>query len=251
MKLETLRNLYISQLQDIYSTEKQIEASLPKLARAASNPKLKAGFDKHLAETKNQAKRLEQIFRSLGISSGNDTSPPMIGLAAEGQEVIRSSGDDHVQDAALIAAAQKIEHYEIASYGTLLAYAKLLGDVDSAKLLKASLEEEKATDKRLTILAEGLVNRQAVRASGYGGGGFGEEDGGLSFLGILLGAAAGVAAGMLLAPTTGEDARKKLLEGALALWDQYGGKAGELADVARTTFQKVAGQPQEVNDGGQ
>ncbi|MES2730662.1 MAG: ferritin-like domain-containing protein [Bacteroidota bacterium] len=241
MKLETLRNLYVSQLQDIYNTEKQIVASLPKLARSASNSKLKSGFEKHLSETKNQVKRLEQIFQSLGVQPREETSKPMIGLAAEGQEIIDAKGDADVLDAALISAAQKIEHYEIASYGTILAYAKLLGDKESAKLLKASLEEERATDKRLTLLAESLVNRKAVRASGfsesdYTGRGSG---GGLSLTTILLGAAAGAAAGILLAPSTGQESRRKLVEGATALWDQWGGKASKLAEAASSTVKQT------------
>lgn len=244
MKLETLRNLYISQLQDIYSTEKQILASLPKMAKATSNPQLRKGFEKHFDQTKKQVKRLEEIFRSIGVDPRGDTSKPIIGLAAEGEEVLNSKGDADVLDAALIAAAQKIEHYEIASYGTLIAYAKLLGDKPSIKLLKASLDEEKLTDRKLTAIAEGLINRKAVRASGYDE--VEEKSGGISLATILLGAAAGVAAGLLLAPSTGQDTRQKLVDGANALWDQWGGRAGNLADAARTKVNDVTDRAKET-----
>ena len=241
MKLETLRNLYISQLQEMYSTEKQIVASLPKMTSAASNPKLKAGLEKHLVQTKTQVKRLEQVLGSLGVSPENETSKPMLGLAAEGKEILASGGDPDVLDAAIIAANQKIEHYEIASYGTILAYAKLLGDQQAIKLLKLSLEEERATDKQLTVLAESMVNPKAVRASGFSDSNYSYDNGGLSFSAILLGAAAGVAAGMLLAPSTGQDTRKKIIDAATSLWDQFGGQAGNLADVARNKVKQVVG----------
>ena len=253
MKLETLRKLYITQLQDIYSTEKQIVASLPKMAKAASHPALKKGFKKHLVETEMQVKRLEVIFNEMGENPKGETSEPMIGLATEGQEIMHAKGDDNVLDAALIGAAQKIEHYEIASYGTVIAYAKLLGDQRAIQLLKLSLAEEKATDRRLTELAEKMINKKAAysyaRERGtehYGP----SDDGGLSFSALLLGALAGVAAGMLLAPTAGEDARRKLVEGASSFWDQWGGKLGGLADATRSTYNKVVGQPQETNGNG-
>jgi len=250
MKLETLRNLYISQLQEIYSTEKQIVASLPKMVSAATNPKLKAGLEKHLAQTKNQVKRLEQVFQSLGIDPAGETSKPMLGLAAEGKEILSSGGDADVLDAAIIAANQKIEHYEIASYGTILAYAKLLGDQQTIKLLKVSLEEERYTDKQLTVLAESMVNPKAVRASGFSDSGYSYNNGsGLSFSAILIGAAAGVAAGMLLAPSTGTDTRKKIIDGAIALWDQVGGQASNLSDVARNKVKQIVGDQSDADTG--
>jgi ferritin-like metal-binding protein YciE/gas vesicle protein len=247
MQLETLRNLYISQLQEMYSTEKQIADSLPKMASAASNTKLKAGLEKHLVQTKTQIKRLEQVLSSLGVNPENETSKPMIGLAAEGKEIMASGGDPHVMDAAIIAANQKIEHYEIASYGTILAYAKLLGDHQSIKLLKLSLEEERMTDKQLTLLAEGLVNPKAVRASGFSDSKYSYDNGGLSFSAILLGAAAGVAAGILLAPSTGQDTRKKIIDTATSLWDQFGGQAGNLADLARNKVKQVVGDTSDTS----
>jgi ferritin-like metal-binding protein YciE len=209
-------------------------------------------WQKHLAETEMQLKRLDEIFRVLGEDPKGDTSEPMIGLAADGQEVMHSKGDANVLDAALIGAAQKIEHYEIAVYGTLIAYAKLLGENRAAKLLKMSLAEEKATDRRLSELAEKMVNRKAVYAYPQGKSDkyFEYHEGGLSFGAILLGALAGVAAGMLLAPSTGDDTRRKLVEGATSLWDQWGGKVGNLADAARSTYNKVVGQPQETNGNG-
>lgn len=247
MRLETLRNLYVNQLREVYNAEEQIVAGLSKMEGAATNPQLKQAFKQHRVETENQIKRLDQIFSSLGESSSGNASKALTGLVAEGQEVISASGEADVIDAGLIGASQKIEHYEIACYGTLIAYARLLRDTQGEKLLQQNMNEEYATDKKLTALAESMVNAKAMQAAGnYKEGG--SSDGGLSVAGLLIGAAAGVAVGMLLAPSTGTDSRKKILDGVNTLLDQLGGQFGGLADTVKTTLNQLAGQVQ--NGGG-
>jgi ferritin-like metal-binding protein YciE/gas vesicle protein len=245
MRLETLRNLYVNQLREVYNAEEQIVAGLGKMEGAATNPQLKQAFKQHRVETENQIKRLDQIFSSLGESSGGNASKALTGLVAEGQEVITASGEADVIDAGLIGASQKIEHYEIACYGTLIAYARLLRDTQGEKLLQQNLNEEYATDKKLTALAESMVNAKAMQATGnYKEGG---SDGGVSVAGLLIGAAAGVAVGMLLAPNAGTDSRKKILDGANTLLDQLGGQFGGLADTVKSTLNQLSGQ---VQNGG-
>ncbi len=245
MRLETLRNLYVNQLREVYNAEEQIVAGLSKMEGAATNPQLKQAFKQHRVETENQIKRLDQIFGSLGESSSGNASKALTGLVAEGQEVITASGEADVIDAGLIGASQKIEHYEIACYGTLIAYARLLRDTQGEKLLQQNLNEEYATDKKLTALAESMVNAKAMQATGnYREGG---SDGGVSVAGLLIGAAAGVAVGMLLAPNAGTDSRKKILDGANTLLDQLGGQFGGLADTVKSTLNQLTGQ---VQNGG-
>ncbi len=245
MRLETLRNLYVNQLREVYNAEEQIVAGLSKMEGAATNPQLKQAFKQHRVETENQIKRLDQIFGSLGESSSGNASKALTGLVAEGQEVISASGEADVIDAGLIGASQKIEHYEIACYGTLIAYARLLRDTQGEKLLQQNLNEEYATDKKLTALAESMVNAKAMQATGnYREGG---SDGGVSVAGLLIGAAAGVAVGMLLAPNAGTDSRKKILDGANTLLDQLGGQFGGLADTVKSTLNQLTGQ---VQNGG-
>ena len=246
MRLETLRNLYVNQLREVYNAEEQIVAGLSKMEGAATNPQLKQAFKQHRVETENQIKRLDQIFSSLGESSSGNASKALTGLVTEGQEIISASGEADVIDAGLIGASQKIEHYEIACYGTLIAYARLLRDTQGEKLLQQNLNEEYATDKKLTALAESMVNAKAMQAAGnYKEGG---SDGGVSVAGLLIGAAAGVAVGMLLAPSAGTDSRKKILDGANTLLDQLGGQFGGLADTVKSTINQLAGQVQ--NGGG-
>ncbi len=163
---ETLRSfddLYVMQLRDLYSAETQLISALPKMAEAATHPELKRGFQEHLAQTQRQKQRLDQIFQSLGEDSGGHTCLAMKGLVAEGQEVINADADDAVRDAGLIAAAQRVEHYEIAGYGTVRTFAEKLGRSDDARLLKETLEEEKQTDEKLTKMAEQVVNPEAAR----------------------------------------------------------------------------------------
>jgi len=161
--MKTLQNLFVSQLQDAYSAETQLTEALPKMASAASSPELKRGFEKHLTETKQQVKRLERVCKMLDCETGGETCEAMQGLITEGQEAIAIQGEEHVKDAALICAAQKVEHYEIALYGTLCSWADELGLSDIRNLLHQTLEEEKATDAKLSELAESRVNAQARR----------------------------------------------------------------------------------------
>ncbi|MBV8814425.1 MAG: ferritin-like domain-containing protein [Verrucomicrobia bacterium] len=163
MQLETLKDLYIRELKDLYSAEKQLIKALPKMAKAAENEKLAAGFQEHLQQTKEHAQRLERILEKSKQSTRGPKCKAMQGLIEEGAEMIEEEADPEVKDAGLIAAAQRVEHYEIAGYGTVKTYAEMLGDKDSAKLLDATLAEEKETDDKLTKLAKSAVNIAAAR----------------------------------------------------------------------------------------
>ncbi len=158
---KTLTDLFHDQLQDAYSAETQLTKALPKMAKAAASPELRAGFEQHLAETKNQLSRLEKVCQQVGCKTGSNTCEAMEGLIEEGEEVTGLGLDKDAQDAGLIAAAQKVEHYEIALYGTLCAFAKQLGHQDAAKILHETLDEEKRTDEKLTQIAERAVNARA------------------------------------------------------------------------------------------
>jgi ferritin-like metal-binding protein YciE len=162
MKLESLRDLLVEQLQDLYDAEHRITKALPKMAKAATSAELKAAFQKHLTETEGQVRRLEQVFEALGKKAKKKTCKAMQGLIEEGEETIKEEAEPEVRDAALIAAAQRVEHYEMAGYGTVSAYAKLLNEGPVLKLLQATFAEEKATDEALTELAESTINLEAV-----------------------------------------------------------------------------------------
>ena len=162
MPTDTLRELFVEELRDVLSAEKQLLKALPKMAKAAMSPELKRGFEKHLGQTKMQVTRLEQVFESLGETARAKTCKAMQGLIEEGSEIIEKDFDADVKDAALICAAQKVEHYEIASYGTLVTWAKQLGERKAAKLLGQTLDEEKLTDQKLTTLAESAINADAA-----------------------------------------------------------------------------------------
>jgi ferritin-like metal-binding protein YciE len=162
MKLKTLKDLYVEELRDLYSAETQITKALPKMAKAASDPKLKAAFEQHLEQTKGQITRLETIFRALGEKATGKTCKAMEGLVAEGEELIKEKPDAQVLDAGLISAAQRVEHYEIAGYGSVRTYAQTLGETDAARLLQETLDEEGETDKKLTALAESVINVRAT-----------------------------------------------------------------------------------------
>lgn len=158
MKLNTLKDLYIHELKDLYSAEKQLIKALPKMAKAASNQKLAEGFETHLKQTKEHASRLENILAALDQTTRGPKCKGMEGVIKEGAEVIEEEADDEVRDAALIAAAQRVEHYEMAGYGTARTYAELLGDKAGAKILQTTLDEEAETDEKLTKLAESSIN---------------------------------------------------------------------------------------------
>lgn len=163
MKIETLRELLIDELQDLHSSEMQITKALPKMIKASHNPRLKQAFEHHLEETKNHATRLEQIFKRMNESPKGKTCEGMKGLIKEGEERIKDGGEPEVLDAGIISAAQRIEHYEIAAYGSARTYAELLGDQDAVRLLNQTLEEEKAADSKLNQVAR-TVNVEAKAA---------------------------------------------------------------------------------------
>ena len=161
MEMQDLQDLFIDQLRDLYNAEKQLVKALPKMAKKASDEGLKQAFTMHLEETKGHVERLEQIFDQLGKRASGKTCKAMKGLVEEGQEAMEEDATPEVLDAALIAAAQRVEHYEIAGYGTVRSYAKLLGNSEAAKLLQQTLDEEGNTDKKLTKLAESTINVEA------------------------------------------------------------------------------------------
>jgi ferritin-like metal-binding protein YciE len=156
MEMESLRDLYIHELKDLYSAENQLVKALPKMAKAATAKSLKAGFEKHLKETREHVERLKKVFSELGVSPGMKKCKAMEGLIEEGEHVIEEDAAPEVKDAALIAAAQRVEHYEMAGYGCVRTYAGLLGDKKAAQTLQKTLDEEGATDKKLTELAKGI-----------------------------------------------------------------------------------------------
>jgi ferritin-like metal-binding protein YciE len=168
MSLDSLQNLFVTELKDIYNGEKQLVSALPRIAKAASSPRLTEAITKHLKETEGHVARLEQIFQSLGLAVRGKKCKGMEGLLEEGKEVMEEEGQESVRDAALISAAQKVEHYEMAAYGCLRSYAQILGHNDAAKLLEQTLKEEEAADEKLNELAEGGIN-EAAAAVGAGG----------------------------------------------------------------------------------
>ncbi len=162
MSIKNIEQLFIHELSDIYSAEKQLTKALPKLARAAANEELSAAFTMHLEETQGQIERIDQVVEVLGIKLKRMKCAAMEGLVEESKEIIDSIEQGPLRDAALIGGAQKVEHYEIASYGTLAALAKQLGYRKALPLLLETLEEEKATDQKLTLLAEQGGNQEAA-----------------------------------------------------------------------------------------
>ena len=160
--MNDLRDLLVDELRDIYDAEHRITKALPKMRKAAGSEELKEGFDLHLQETEGQIERLEQIFDLLGEDAKRKKCEGIVGLLEEGEEMMGEDAHQAVLDAALIAAAQKVEHYEIATYGTLRTYAQLLGENDVVALLEETLQEEKATDEKLTALAEAGINEAAA-----------------------------------------------------------------------------------------
>jgi ferritin-like metal-binding protein YciE len=158
----SLRETFLEELKDLYDAEKQLVKALPKMAKAAQNEELRAAFEQHLEETKEHVSRLEQVFEAFGESAKSKTCKGMQGLIAEGEELI----SEEEGDAALICAAQKCEHYEIAAYGSLSSWAKLLEESDAADLLNETLEEEKSADETLTDIAESVANVEEASEEG-------------------------------------------------------------------------------------
>lgn len=163
MKLENLQNLFVEQLRDLYDGEQQITKALPKLIEKASNESLKDALQEHLDVTREQIRRLDQIFGMLGEDASGETCKGMKGVIAEGDDVVGDAKEASVRDASIIASAQRVEHYEIAGYGTVRTYARLLGRQDIANLLEQTLQEEKEADKTLTGIADS-VNIEAKAA---------------------------------------------------------------------------------------
>jgi len=163
-ELNSLDDLFVDQLQDLYDAEQRLTDALPKMADAADAEELKTAFTSHLRETEGHITRLEQIFRDLGLEPVREACEAMKGLIKEGSTMVDAKGDSHVKDAALIAAAQRIEHYEMAGYGTARSFANRLGHTHAAQLLQQTLDEEKSADTELTEIAEKSVNAMAGRA---------------------------------------------------------------------------------------
>lgn len=160
-KFNTLEELFVAQLHDLYDAEQQLTMALPKMRDAANSTPLKEAFAHHLTETERQVERLEEVFRMIGEEPKRETCAAMKGLIAEGEEMINAKGDPAVLDAGLIAAAQRVEHYEMAGYGTARTLAKRLGHLNAAELLQDTLDEEGAADEKLTEVAETYANVQA------------------------------------------------------------------------------------------
>ena len=165
---ETLHDLYLNELRDLYSAETQLLDALPKMAEAAGSSQLKEAFTGHLKQTEGHVRRLEEIFEALGEEPSGEICKAMQGLIAEGEDYVKASGERDVRDAGLIGAAQRVEHYEMAGYGTTRALAERLGESEAAEKLQATLDEEGEADQKLTAIAEGEVNAEAATASPRG-----------------------------------------------------------------------------------
>lgn len=164
-EFNNFQDLFVSQIEDLYDAENRLTDALPKMAEAATSTQLKQAFQDHLVETQGHVSRLEQIFRELNMDPKRETCAAMKGLIAEGDEMIKAKGNSDVKDAALIAAAQRVEHYEISGYGTARSFARRLGLTQASSLLQQTLQEEKAADEKLNTIAESSVNPQASGAS--------------------------------------------------------------------------------------
>ncbi len=164
-EMGTLHDAFLDELRDAYDAEKQVTKALPKMAKAATSPGLRTAFQSHLEETRGQVARLEEVFAALGEKVRGKHCDGMAGIIEEGKSAMEEDFDDSTMDAALIASAQRVEHYEMAAYGTLVAWARAMGHTEAADLLEETLDEEKATDAKLTQLAEGGINQEAADAA--------------------------------------------------------------------------------------
>jgi ferritin-like metal-binding protein YciE len=167
MKTKTLEDLYVDELRDLYNSEQQLIKAIPKMAKAATSDDLRKGFEEHLEQTKGHASRLEQILQGLGEAIKGKKCKGMEGIIAEGGEVMSEDYEGAVMDAAVITAAQRVEHYEIAAYGSVHAFATLMGETEAAVLLEQTLEEEKETDEKLSELSD-QINSQAFKGNSAG-----------------------------------------------------------------------------------
>jgi len=171
MKLDTLQKLYTDELRDLYNAENQLLKALPKMAKAASSEELKEAFEKHLEQTKGHVKRLEQVFEELDEKPKGKTCRAMKGLIEEGSEILQQEGEESILDAGIIVAAQKVEHYEIAGYGSVRTFAHLLGQNKAAELLQTTLDEESETNELLNRLAGSTINPEALMETELAGAG--------------------------------------------------------------------------------
>jgi ferritin-like metal-binding protein YciE len=168
MEQNDLRELYVDELRDVYDAESQLVKALPDMAEAATSEQLRSGFEQHLEQTRVHVQRIEQIFNELGMKVKGKKCKGMQGLVNEGKKMIKEDFEGEVKDAGLISAAQRVEHYEIAAYGTLRTYANILGEQEAAALLEETLQEEKQTDQKLTELAESINVRAAAEGTATG-----------------------------------------------------------------------------------
>lgn len=164
MKIETMEDLFLEQVEDLYDAEKRLVKALPKMAEASTSQTLRRAFESHLMETEGHVSRLENIFRILGQDPKSHTCDAMKGLISEGEDVVSDIDQSSLRDAGLIAAANRVEHYEIAAYGSARTFADILGLTEAALLLEQTLQEEKKADQKLTQLAESLINDEALRS---------------------------------------------------------------------------------------
>jgi ferritin-like metal-binding protein YciE len=172
----TLHDAFVDELRDTYDAEKQLIKALPKLAKAATSPELRAAFEAHLEETRGQVERLESVFASLDEKVKGKHCDGIAGIIEEGKSIMEEEFDDATMDACLIAAGQRAEHYEMAAYGTLVAWAKIMGHDEAAELLEQNLEEEKAADEKLSSLAEDGINQEAADSAHEAGDEDDEEE---------------------------------------------------------------------------
>jgi ferritin-like metal-binding protein YciE len=168
MRIETMEDLFVKQIQDLYDAEERLVEAIPKMAEASSSSELRTAFEDHLRQTAGHVERLEQIFDEIGKEAGGETCKAMMGLIEEGEDIIEAIEQSPLRDAALIAAANRVEYYEMAGYGTARTMAQTLGLTRSAALLEETLEEEKMADEKLTQIAKERVNPQALQMSSGG-----------------------------------------------------------------------------------
>jgi len=164
MKIQSMEDLFLEQIEDLYDAEKRLVKALPKMAEASTSQSLRQAFQSHLMETEGQVSRLENIFRTLGKSAKGQTCDAMKGLISEGEDMVSDTDPSSIRDAGLIASANRVEHYEIAAYGSARTFAESLGLREAASLLEQTLQEEKKADQKLTQLAESMVNEEALRS---------------------------------------------------------------------------------------
>ena len=169
MKIESMEDLFVEQIEDLYDAEQRLVKALPKMAEASTSPALRQAFESHLGETKGHVERLEQVFQTIRKEPKKQTCDAMKGLIEEGEDMVSNTDQSPLRDAGLLAAANRVEHYEIAAYGTVRALAKTLGITEAVSLLEATLMEEKRADEKLTKLAHTSVNQEAMRAAPVSG----------------------------------------------------------------------------------